>query len=233
MAGGIEEEDINYEIGLFESAALKRSGVIVEGTRGSETKFASKQAEFDHIVAVSNDCNALTSIHDDAAGASAQGISVLYKSSEDKVLATHIYAELVSLTPWADRGLVQRNDLGVLNQTKPPAVIIETDYKTNAAARKLMVDPVWQKKVGEAIAKGTCAFLGVKYIAPSAPLVISAKPNRSVSYSSAYVRLNPNVHSRVTSTVHKGDTLTAIPGGTDLWARTTIGYILRSRVKEI
>jgi len=57
--------------------------------------------------------------------------------------------------------------------------------------------------------------------------------NRVVTFAKAYLRLNPNVHSKVLATVHKDDKLRAIPGGTVLWARTTRGYILRTRIRTI
>jgi len=58
--------------------------------------------------------------------------------------------------------------------------------------------------------------------------------NRVVTWASAYIRLNPSIHSRVEDTVHKDDKLIAIPGGTVLWAKIKgRGFILRSRVKTI
>ena len=58
--------------------------------------------------------------------------------------------------------------------------------------------------------------------------------NRVVwGFPTAYIRLNPNIRSRAEETVHKGDKLIAIPGGTVLWAKTTRGYILRTRIRTI
>jgi len=57
--------------------------------------------------------------------------------------------------------------------------------------------------------------------------------NRVVIFAKAYIRLNPSIRSRVEETVHKGDKLIAIPGGTVLWAKTTRGYILRTRIRKV
>jgi N-acetylmuramoyl-L-alanine amidase len=80
------------------------------------------------------------------------------------------------------------------------------------------------------------AFL---HIFPDTSPVVTPAPaqpayNRVVTWASAYIRLNPSIHSRVEETVHKDDKLIAIPGGTVLWAKVKDrGFILRSRVKTI
>jgi len=71
------------------------------------------------------------------------------------------------------------------------------------------------------------------YKPPVTPPPMEPAYNRVVTWVSAYLRLNPNVHSKVLATVHKGDKLRAIPGGTVLWAKTTRGYILRTRIRTI
>ena len=75
----------------------------------------------------------------------------------------------------------------------------------------------------------TPAPVASETVPPTAPSAY----NRVVTYPEAYIRLNPNVHSRVDAKVFKGDKLRAIPGGTRLWAKTTRGFILRTRVKTI
>lgn len=79
------------------------------------------------------------------------------------------------------------------------------------------------------------AFLNV--FPDTSPPVIAVPPqpayNRIVTHTEAYIRLNPNIRSRIVATVHKGDKLIAIPGGTVLWAKTTRGYVLRTRVRTI
>jgi hypothetical protein len=71
------------------------------------------------------------------------------------------------------------------------------------------------------------------YKAPVTPPVMEPAYNRVVTFAKAYIRLNPNVHSHVEEIVHKSDKLIAIPGGTVLWALTTRGFILRTRIRKV
>jgi hypothetical protein len=80
------------------------------------------------------------------------------------------------------------------------------------------------------------AFLAVFPDTSPAPVVvkvITPTPNRVVIFVTAFIRLTPDVHSTVLAIVHKSDKLTAIPGGTLLWALTTRGFILRTRIRKV
>jgi hypothetical protein len=80
------------------------------------------------------------------------------------------------------------------------------------------------------------AFLGCFPDTSPAPVVvkvITPTPNRVVTYPEAFIRLNANTKSKVLATVHKDDKLIAIPGGTVLWALTTRGFILRTRIRKV
>jgi len=76
---------------------------------------------------------------------------------------------------------------------------------------------------------------GYVVAAPKPVPVPTATPyNRIVwGFPTAYARLNPSIASRVLKTLANGDKVTAVPGGTILWAKTTVGYILRTRLRTI
>jgi len=64
------------------------------------------------------------------------------------------------------------------------------------------------------------------------PVITPSAYNRVVwGFPTAYARLNPSIASRVLKVLNKGDKVLAIPGGTALWAKTTVGYILRTRLR--
>ena len=68
-------------------------------------------------------------LHLNAAGPAAKGCEVLYKSDKGKKYAKKVQAALASI--FTDRGIKQRDDLYILNGTKPPAILIETFFCTN------------------------------------------------------------------------------------------------------
>lgn len=166
VAFRVEEDDLNWAIALETAKTLERHEVSAFWSRSREEKFESKAAEFAQIAARAAACDRLVSIHDDSGPSAAQGISVLYLSNAGAKMAAAVYKHLEPLTPWRDRGLIHRTDLAVLNQTNPPAILVETDFNSNPAAHALLISPAWQKVVGEAIARGVLEDLGVKYVPP-------------------------------------------------------------------
>jgi N-acetylmuramoyl-L-alanine amidase len=68
--------------------------------------------------------------HTDA-GAYAQGCSGLYVSEAGKQFLTPMIEDLMKYTPTPDLGLRKRTDLGVLNQTKAVAGLIEIAFHDN------------------------------------------------------------------------------------------------------
>ena len=65
-------------------------------------------------------------LHLNAASPSAKGTEVLYKSSAGKKYAEKVQKQLASV--FTDRGTKLRDDLYMLNGTKPPAILIETFF---------------------------------------------------------------------------------------------------------
>jgi N-acetylmuramoyl-L-alanine amidase len=70
----------------------------------------------------------LLDLHSDAGSKISFGCSALYKSSGGKLLAETLYKEMSDLTPWPDGGVRYRDDLGIINQTRSIAVVIETAF---------------------------------------------------------------------------------------------------------
>jgi N-acetylmuramoyl-L-alanine amidase len=125
------------------------------------------------------------------------------------------------------RGTKRTSHLSVLNTGFDR--LVELDFIDSAKDRAAFAN-----RHDSAIA----AFLHIfPDTSPIKPPVIAAPAqpayNRVVTYPEAFIRLNANTNSKVLATVHKNDRLRAIPGGTLLWAKTTGGYILRTRIRAI
>lgn len=91
------------------------------------------------------------SFHANAASASANGTETYYNTARSKVFASIVHKHLIEATGFKNRGLRTAN-FYVVKNTKMPSALIEVGFLTNAAENKRMLDPAFQKRVGEAMA---------------------------------------------------------------------------------
>ena len=91
-------------------------------------------------------------LHLNAASPSAKGTEVLYKSSAGKKYAEKVQKQLASV--FTDRGIKLRDDLYMLNGTKPPAILIETFFCTNKGEYKKAKGIIKRRELAKLIAKG-------------------------------------------------------------------------------
>ena len=104
------------------------------------------------------------SIHCDYSKAPS-GVMPLYVSSSGKRLAKCLNKAVKADLKMRSRGVQKRTDLWELNGTDMPACILETGaIKADLHILKNKADTY-----GKAIAKGVCAYLGVKFKDPSKP----------------------------------------------------------------
>lgn len=104
------------------------------------------------------------SIHCDYSKAPS-GVMPLYVSSSGKKLAKCLNKAVKSDLKMKSRGVQKRTDLWELNGTDMPACILETGaIKADLKTLRDKADAY-----GKAIAKGVCAYLGVKFKDPSKP----------------------------------------------------------------
>jgi N-acetylmuramoyl-L-alanine amidase len=182
-----KESVIALSVAYYARAALMRNGVIVEMTRYDET-----------FVSLSDRCsranawgaNRFVSIHFNSATTSdARGIEVLTYAAGttgDKMAQT-VFDKVDGLTPWVDRGVKYRPDLAVLNGTNMPAILVEGGFLTNTEEETLVNTADYQFRLGEAIAAGVCANLGIPYVAPS--------PMRPQDYEAKIVTLTNQIYT--------------------------------------
>src|SRR5215472_10157608 len=156
-ADGRQEHLEAFQVCTHALAGMRRSGlrVVSETAQG-----ASHDPDFQGSANRANQLNPRVAIevHFDFSGG-VDGFSGLYASDRGRALAEHIGAAFKSRhLPRKDD--VRRTDLFFLNVTRMTALIPEI--------RRVADYPSSQNEAqGEAIAEGTCAFLGVAYHLPS------------------------------------------------------------------
>lgn len=75
----------------------------------------------------------VVSLHMDAsANTSARGAHVCYRSGNGKILAAAVAAQICPLLPGRAETTVHRTDLAIINQTRPPAILVELGFITNS-----------------------------------------------------------------------------------------------------
>jgi hypothetical protein len=158
-ADGRQEHLEAFEVCTHALAGMRRSGlrVVSESAQG-----ASHDPDYRGSAMRANQLRPRVAIevHFDFSGG-IDGFSGLYVSAAGRALAGHIGAAFAArhLPRKAD---VRRTDLFFLNQTTMPALIPEI--------RRVLDYPAAENKAqGEALAEGTCAFLGRTYHQPGKP----------------------------------------------------------------
>lgn len=97
------------------------------------------------------------------------GVETLYFESSErgKVLAQYVQKELSVATQLRDRGIKPRpstgeSRVGVLVDTKMPAVLAECGFMDNLVEAELMLNVTYQQKCAEAVASGINKYLGIQ-----------------------------------------------------------------------
>lgn len=133
---------------------LKKKGYQVDRIVCPENKFISSSQEKNYKLGIINarPYDLVIELHLNAAAPGAEGIEVLYKSDTGKKYASSIQKQLS--TVFRSRGIVNRNDLYMLNQTKPPAVLIETFFCTSKSDYKKAKGLANRRKLAKLVANG-------------------------------------------------------------------------------
>lgn len=158
---GSYEKDINMEIAKKLKEKLKSKGYKVILTRDSDEYVENHlRAE----IANKKRARVFISIHGNAMenNSSVDGIQVLYYPNRESTigdlnnneLAQIVMSSLVNGTGARDKGIIERENLIVLNQTKMPAILIECGFLSNEKEEKLLLTVDYQNKVADSIVHG-------------------------------------------------------------------------------
>ena len=136
------------------AAQLRKKGHHVDRIVCPERKFVSSSQEKIHKLNIINlgRYDLVIELHLNAASPGATGTEVLFRSNAGKKYAASIQKQLSSV--FKNRGIVKRDDLYMLNQTKPPAVLIETFFCTNKNDYKKAKGLANRRKLAKLVATG-------------------------------------------------------------------------------
>ena len=166
--GGIRESDIVLAISLYLYDLFQNSdsGIKVYMTRSDDSFVHNAQRALtantvgDMLLSVhTNSYPYLTSVagtetlFSDYSAMYHQGNSGRYdiqNSTFSQIMQDHLVAELST----RDRGLVERNDLLLINASSIPTAYVEIDFKTNPQALENLTNSAYQQRVAAALYRG-------------------------------------------------------------------------------
>ena len=247
----IKENEWNRAVAKCCAAALKRCGIgyyyTADMTGKTDTPLSTRANR-----ANAKKCDLLVSFHYNAIGGcdkwqtKCKGLLVLKTKgcqSGSTKIANLVHKRLMADIKYShDYGVgVDVNwsgfTLAILRQTDMPATLIEfgfMDYKEEAIK---MVDPAFQKKCGEAVAKAICEYFGVKYkkeVVKEEPKEEKSEGVYRVRTDELNVRKGPGVNFEKTNEVHKGDAFTIVEiNGNWGKLKSGIGWINLSYTEKI
>ena len=150
--GIINEYQYNKELVPLVAKYLKQLGHTVDVIICPEKQFIQKGEESTYKLSRVNNgkYDLVVELHLNATGTPIpKGCEVLYISCGGKVFAERVQAKLD--TVFDGRGVKHRDDLYMLNKTKPVTIMLETFFCTNASDCKIGAD---KDKIARLIAEG-------------------------------------------------------------------------------
>lgn len=168
VGNGFEEADLNLSIALACRDYLEARGVSVLMSRSKDEDDRTNDE-----VAESNAYNPdlTVSIHNNAGGGDGAEVYYSIVGGLSKTLAEKILAEIVKIGQNSrgiktKQGSDGRDYYGFIRRTEAPAVIVECAFVDNSKDIKIIDTESERKVMGEAIAKGILATLGVSDTTP-------------------------------------------------------------------
>jgi len=149
--GGLKESQVNLAVARHAYALLKRTKHKAFLVRDSDVFIPVAQRA---DMANARGADLFVSIHCNAnEDRRANGTDTFYYHVNSKKPAQIMLEALVQGLGLRDRG-VKQSSYVVLRRTKMPAVLAELAFISNVNEEKLLADPVFQHKAGEAIVEG-------------------------------------------------------------------------------
>lgn len=163
------EKSLNLDVALRVEEILSSYGYTIKMTRDDDSSVNIYQRP---KLANDENAHAFVSIHaNSSTNSEASGIETLY-APRDKTsvkydaqypLAQKIHYELIKETSMQSRGIKQRADLIVLNQTEMPAVLVELGFMSNDMDMALMETDFFKDACARAIANGLISYMQETY----------------------------------------------------------------------
>lgn len=170
--GNTNEHVQCQRIAEAEAAALRRSGVEVK-LAAFGTTMAQRCAESDAWRADIHNC-----VHTNACNKQVMGTRLFCYAIPGKGYdaCKAVFAELAPLTPGTSEN-IQVNPIYEVRVPDAPSVYCECEFHDTVEGAKWIVEHTTD--IGEAIAKGLCKYLGVKYVPAKQETPKPAEPAQS------------------------------------------------------
>lgn len=160
------EKDITLNIASKAAQRLGHTGASILMTRAGDRDVGLYER-----TTLSNDSGAhfFISVHADSTPRpnSASGTTIYYHKddADSRALAQAILKEIVAVSGLPSRGVrsdsvLYQSGLAVLRTSSVPAVLIEVGYINHDGDRAKLVDPKFQDKIADAIARGVRKYVG-------------------------------------------------------------------------
>ena len=156
--GNTNEHAQCQRIAEAEAAALRRSGVEVK-LAAFGTTMAQRCAESDAWGADIHNC-----VHTNAFNGKVMGTRLFCYAIPGKGYAAckAVFAELAPLTPGTSENVQKNSNLYEVRVPDAPSVYCECEFHDTVEGAKWIVEHTTE--IGEAIARGLCKYLGVKFV---------------------------------------------------------------------
>ncbi|MGC8971979.1 MAG: N-acetylmuramoyl-L-alanine amidase [bacterium] len=162
---GLKEKDVTLDVVLYMKGLLESAGYQVLLTRDGDYNVSqnpknSKDELNARVIIVNNHASAvLVSVHCNSAYSSIPGgIEVFYYRDEDKTFAEAVCNSLVDVTGRYNRG-VKKAEFFLLKNTNIPAILVEALFISNPIEEKLLMDPLYRRKIAGGIVTGILGYL--------------------------------------------------------------------------
>lgn len=184
VANGLMEKDINLEVALRLRDILDNNGIATVMSRDDDTYVGINER-----VRMANQSGAdyFISIHSNAGGG--EGTETLYYTRESVPFAEIIQENFVNQMGTIDRGIIFRDNLGVIKRTYMPSVLLELGFIDSPVDAEMLQNR--QEDMAWAIATGFFELLGVS------PMRTIQKPSK-VHEKSRDRNHEKNSHSKPT-----------------------------------
>lgn len=172
----IQEYQFNVPMGRFLESVLKRCGfkalLTANGTSDvplSQRVKIANDAKADAFI--STHFNAFRGIWDESEG----GVETHFYpgSVNGGKLADAVQGEIAQDSPNQINRGVKQSDFHVLRETVMPAILVENGFMDVRKEAELMLNPEFQKRRAEQIAKGVCKYFNVPYIHETQPAKVT------------------------------------------------------------
>ncbi len=172
-ASGFTEAQFAFNVAQYLTTTLRAQGATVVLTRTTNAGYGPCITERASIVNAAG-AHVAVSIHADGGPVDGRGFSILEPVasgvnngiiSASQVLGDHVRRAFLAETPmpvsnyYGVNGVVPRDDLGGLNLTTVPKVMVECGNMPNPTDAALLVDPAFQRQAAAALAKAITTFL--------------------------------------------------------------------------